>query len=556
MNTFPDDLYVALHTCDGQQLKRAITAAFLWFERHAEAVNRLNVFPVPDGDTGTNMLLTLQAALGAIAHLESAHAGEVAVRLAYGALHGSRGNSGTALSQLFNGFAESVRHAAQIDAQLLSHAFQNAVRAAYDTFVKPMEGTILTVARGIAEAAERAAAQSSDLRVMLTECLNQGRDVLNHTPEMLPILKQAGVVDSGGMGLVVLFEGVARLLNGHSGDVSDVIVIPESLDLAALDAAFALSDEADEDGFGYDVQYIITGKNLDVDRIRAEITALGHSPIVIGTAEAVKVHVHVPDPQLALSYGEQQGALSDIVVENMQEQSGEYRTLRAAEADRASHVAVISVSFGDGLTRVFREFGAHVIPGGQTMNPSVGEFLAAIKATRAARAVLLPNNPNVILSARQAAMLAQTELNCEVQVIPTRTIPQGISAMVAWSEDGDFERIVADMIESSTAVHTGEITIATRDVTINGVHAEAGRFIGLIDDQLAVNGAVLDEVVLSLLEGMQADQYEVISLYYGAEITAQVAEDVAEMLRVRYPDQTVEMLWGGQPYYHFIIGIE
>lgn len=418
-----------------------------------------------------------------------------------------------------------------------------------------MEGTILTVARGIAEAAERAAAKSDDLRTILTECLDRGREVLNRTPEMLPILKQAGVVDSGGMGLVVLFEGIVRLLNGHSGDVSDVIVVPESLEFAALDAAFALSDEADESGFGYDVQYIITGKNLDVERIRAEIAALGHSPIVIGTSEAVKVHVHVPDPQIALSYGQQQGTLSDIVVENMQEQSDEYRALRAAEAQH-TEMAVISVSFGDGLTRLFREFGAHVIPGGQTMNPSVGEFLAAIKATRASKAILLPNNPNVILSAKQAAALAKTELDCDVQVIPTRTIPQGISAMVAWSEDGDFEQIVANMTESVTAVHTGEITIATRDVTLNAVQAAAGRFIGLIDDQLAVSGPDLPEVLLSLLEGMQADQYEVISLYYGAEITAEMAEDVAEMLRVRYPDQAVEMLWGGQPYYHFIIGIE
>lgn len=540
--------------CDGAHLRYLMMAALIWLEQHVEQINALNVFPVPDGDTGTNMLLTLRAAVAAIAHEDRTAIGEVAARLAYGALHGSRGNSGTALSQLLSGIAETLRGAVELDAPLLVRAFRRAVEVAYATFPKPVEGTILTVARAISEAAAYAAAQTDDLRRIFLAALESGKQALAETPRLLPILAQAGVVDSGGQGLIVILEGMARLFDEQNSAITP-ITMPAALSAEALDAAFALSDEASEAGFGYDVQYILYGENLDVDAIRAAISAMGSSPIVVGTPEAVKVHVHVPDPSVPLAYGESLGRLSDVVVEDMSAQSDAYRAARLA-AERSSEIAVISVAYGEGIGQIFRDLGARLLPGGQTMNPSVGEFLEAIRAAHAAQIVLLPNNPNVIVTAQQAAHLAERELGCQVAVIPTRSLPQGIAAMVAWQADGDFEAVCAAMRSAATHVRTGEVTTATREVHLNGLHVQSGQIIGLLDDQLVSTGWSPEGVLCDVLAHAQAERYEVITLYYGDSVTAAEAESAAESVRLRYPEQEVTLLYGGQPYYHYIISVE
>ncbi len=531
-----------------------MAAALFWLEQHVEQVNALNVFPVPDGDTGTNMLLTLRAAYAAAARETSAEIGVIAAKLAYGALHGSRGNSGTVLSQLLNGIAGVLRGKTRLDAALMAHAFAAATQAAYAAFPTPVEGTILTVARAISEAVAKAAAQTADLKQLFLDGLASGRDALARTPQLLPILAQAGVVDSGGQGLIVILEGMARLFDDQIGTLPTLIA-PTSLSAAALDAAFALSDEYNEDGFGYDVQYILSGENLDVDAIRAAISAMGNSPIVVGTPEAVKVHVHVPDPQVPLAYGESVGTLSDVVVENMEEQSGQYRTARLGNS-RSPDIAVISVAYGEGMGQIFRDLGARLLPGGQTMNPSVGEFLDAMRAADAGRVILLPNNPNVILTAQQAAQLAETEIGCLAAVIPTRTLPQGIAAMIAWQADGDFEQMRQTMQHFATQVRTVEVTTATRDAYLNGVQVQTGQIIGLLEDQIVTAGGELTEVVQTVLRHADAAAHEVITLYHGAHITDDEAEALAESVRLRYPDQEVVVLWGGQPYYHYIIGIE
>lgn len=397
----------------------------------------------------------------------------MAARLALGALHGSRGNSGTALAQLLSGIAETLRGAAELDAPLLVRAFKRAVEIAYATFHKPVEGTILTVARAVSQAAELAAQRTDDLRHIFLAGLENGRQALAETPRLLPILAQAGVVDSGGQGLIVILEGMARLFDEQSSAITP-LVMPTALSAAALDAAFALSDEASEDGFGYDVQYILYGENLDVDAIRAAISAMGSSPIVVGTPEAVKVHVHVPDPNVPLAYGEALGRLSDVVIENMAAQSDAYRAARLADV-RSAEIAVISVAYGEGIGQVFRDLGARVLSGGQTMNPSVGEFLEAMRASNATQIILLPNNPNVILTAQQAAQLAERELGCRAALIPTRSLPQGIAAMVAWQADGDFEAVCAAMAAAATHVRTGEVTSATREAHLNGLDVQNGR---------------------------------------------------------------------------------
>jgi DAK2 domain fusion protein YloV len=544
----------AVIKCDGRHLRHLMMAALIGLEQHAEQVNALNVFPVPDGDTGTNMLLTLRAAVSAIAHDERTAIGEVAAKLAHGALHGSRGNSGTVLSQLLSGIAEVLRGATELDAALLVRAFRRAVEMAYATFPQPVEGTILTVARAVSDATARAAAHTSDLRRIFRAGLESGRRALAETPRLLPILAQAGVVDSGGQGLIVILEGMARLFDERD-DAAATLSTPAALSAEALDAAFALSEEADEDGFGYDVQYMLYGENLDVDAIRAAISAMGSSPIVVGTPEAVKVHVHVPDPSVPLAYGESLGKLSDVVVEDMEAQSGAYRAARLA-AERTAEIAVVSVVYGEGMSRVFRDLGAQLLHGGQTMNPSVGEFLDAMRAAATARIILLPNNPNVIVTAQQAAKLAERELGCTVAVVPTRSLPQGVAAMVAWQADGDFGEVRAAMTDAAQRVRTGEVTTATREVHLNGLDVQSGQIIGLLDDQLVSVGQTAERVLLDLLAQAQANAYEVITLYYGERVAIAEAEAAAEAVRARYPEQEVTVLYGGQPYYHYIIGIE
>jgi DAK2 domain fusion protein YloV len=551
-NLDQSNAWQAVLKCDGTRLRYLMTAALLWLEQHVEQINALNVFPVPDGDTGTNMLLTLRAAVAAIVHDERTAIGEIAAKLAHGALHGSRGNSGTVLSQLLSGIAEALRGAAELDAPLMARAFQRAVEVAYATFPRPVEGTILTVARAISAAVTQAAAHTSDLRQLFLIGLESGRQALAETPRLLPILAQAGVVDSGGQGLIVIMEGMARLFAEPS---STPLAMPAALSAESLEAAFALSEEAGADGFGYDVQYMLYGENLDVDAIRAAISAMGSSPIVVGTPDAVKVHVHVSDPNVPLAYGEALGRLSDVVIENMQAQSDAYRATRLAAARRTS-IAVISVAYGEGIAQVFRDLGAQLLSGGQSMNPSVGEFLEAMRSADATQIILLPNNPNVILTAQQAAKLAERELNCSAAVIPTRSLPQGIAAMIAWQAEGDLEAICAAMAQAAARVRSGEITAATREVHWEGLHIQSGQLIGLLDDQIVCAGTSLGQILLDLLAQAQAEAYEVITLYYGAPIAAAAAEAAAELVRRRYPEQEVTLLRGGQPYYHFIIGIE
>lgn len=563
--------FQAMTTCDGRVVRELIRAGAAWLEKHHEAVNQLNVFPVPDGDTGTNMLLTIRAAYHAIANDDSASVGAVVDRLAYGALHGSRGNSGTVLSQFFRGFADALRSTASLDAKGLSAAFRAAVQAGYRTFQKPVEGTILTVAREIADEVETTAHKVKDLRLILKRAVARGKRAVARTPEKLPILKQAGVVDSGGQGLVMILEGMLRYLYGMTLDEPLPTTGPVHISARALDAAFALAEEHGEDGFGYDVQYVIRGQRLDVDAIRETISLMGNSPIVLGDSTMVKVHVHVPDPGVAIRYGRSLGTLEDVVIEDMQAQADEYRALRvgptlldptpealaAAGQFADQRIAVVAIAPGDGLRRLFHDQNAAgVVSGGQTMNPSTGELLEAIVRLDAPQVILLPNNPNIILTAQQAAALAAAHNGKQVHVIPTRTIPQGVSAMLGYLPDGDPAQVIAHMRESMASVRTGEITTATRSLEMDGIRVQAGQLIGLIDDTLAVAGDDVEMVLRALLERMIDADHEMVTLYYGQPVAEAEAAELGERLRDAHPDLSIELIWGGQPHYHFFIGVE
>jgi uncharacterized protein len=546
--------------CDGHMFKWLIAAGLAWLEHNQKKVNAMNVFPVPDGDTGTNMRLTMQKAYEAIAHHDEAHVGLVSEAVARGALMGARGNSGVILSQLLYGFSEAVRGADLLDLQLFARACERGVEMAYQAVNPPVEGTILTVARESSKVLSEFARTSTDLIDGFDVLLSAARDSLRRTPELLPILQKAGVVDSGGMGLMMILEGMSRLLKSEP-----VFMNQNGTARYAEQADWqgALVPE-DEEGYGYDVQFLIHGQNLNVPKIRADIEAMGWSTLVVGDEKLVKVHVHVHDPGVPLSYAISLGAaIDDIVVENMQMQYEGYVARRSAEESgteitHVEGVAVIAVASGLGMNQLLKDdLGvAAVISGGQTMNPSTEDFMAVIDRLPNDEIILLPNNKNIILAAEQAAALARDK---QVRVVPSRTIPQGIGALVGYlgvRDHGKLDEIVEAMREALHNIVTCEITTATRAVEINNVAVSEGQFIGLVDGQLQVAADTLQETVMRVLQKARADEYELITLYYGEDVKETEAQSLVEQLQAAFAGQEFTLVYGGQPLYPYLISLE
>lgn len=549
--------------CDGHHLKWLVAAGLAWLEHNKDKVNQLNVFPVPDGDTGTNMCLTMQKAYQAIKESSESHVGIVSETVARGALLGARGNSGVILSQILQGFAHALRGHEFFDAALFAHACTKAVDAAYRAVIDPVEGTILTVVKDTAKAAvDYVKAGNTELDTMLEVMLLAAKQSLERTPELLPVLKKAGVIDSGGQGFVTILEGMVRLLH------DEPVFINDSLPTGTFTHGWedALQPD-DEEGYGYDVQFLIHGQNLDVAQIRADIDAMGWSTLVVGDEKMVKVHVHVHNPGEPISYAIQTlGAeIDDVVVENMQRQYENYVSERQEREQLAeeesldlSYPAVITVVNGDGMSYLFRsDLGAKfVIAGGQTMNPSTEDFIEAINRLPHPQIILLPNNKNVLMAAKQAAELARDRA---VRVVPSRTIPQGISAMIAYGnlrESQALDAIADGMTAALDQVRTAEITHATRAVELDGVRAGVGQLIGMLEGELVAVGDTPLEVVDQLLSKADASAFELITLYYGNSITAQEAEALAQTLTTHYPNQEVVLVYGGQPLYPYIISLE
>jgi uncharacterized protein len=545
-------------TCDGQDLKRLARAGLAWLEKNYETVNALNVFPVPDGDTGTNMLLTMRSAYKEIASSEERSAGKLAQLIYKGALMGARGNSGVILSQLWRGFAAGLEGADTINVPMIVRGFQEATKTAYRAVQEPVEGTILTVSREAAEAAQTAAIENPDMLYIMEATVKRAHDAVKRTPTMLAVLREAGVVDSGGMGLTYVLEGMLKAMKGESLEVE--IEGPRS---SSLQSALAPTDEL---GYGYDVQFLLKGKDMDVDQVRRDIEAMGDSTLVVGDSSIIKVHVHVHNPGVPLGYGADRGVLLDVVVENMQEQyqdfvvegSGPHYEAQAAPLPRPEvepgTIATVTVAAGEGLTRIFYSMGAsHVIEGGQTMNPSTEDFVAAINALPTDRIILLPNNKNIMLSAKSAAELADSK---DVRVVATTTIPQGLAALLALDVTGEMEDAVEAMSSASKNIETGEVTTATRSVTLNGVKVKDGQIIGLHNDILRIAGNDVNTVVVNLLEEMGVSSLELISIYYGADVKRRDAETLVEHLAGLYPDHEIELQPGGQVHYFYILSAE
>ncbi len=537
--------------CDAEHFLRALRAGSAWLEHNVPSVNALNVFPVPDGDTGTNMSLTMQAALNETNGRSYDTVSELMHVLSHGALMGARGNSGVILSQVLRGLARALDGKLELDAAGFAQALTEGATTAYKGVMKPVEGTILTVVREAAQAACREADRSDATLVDVAEAaLAEGRRSVQRTPSLLPVLAEAGVVDAGGQGFVVLLEGILRDMRGER--------------IEALATVAEVAEHAHDIGgeYNYDTQFIIQGANLNVDAIRDWIATMGDSVLVVGDEQAVKVHVHSDNPGLVLEYGISQGQVTAVIIENMQLQYQEFmagQSVAEPEAlgplvpDPMGEIGVVAVAAGEGLQRVFESLGVSiVVPGGQTMNPSTQDLLTAIERVPRDEVIVLPNNGNIILTAEQAKTLSSKR----VAVVPTKTVPQGIASLLALNYQLDLETNLAAMLEASKQVQSAEITRAVRSVQVNGLSIEEGQIIGLLNDNLVTAGEDIIPVAMDLYERMEVEDYEILTIYYGEEMTLEEAEELAEHTRARYPELEVEVINGGQAHYFCIISIE
>ena len=542
-----------IRLCDGPELQAAFQGASKWLSLHAAEVDALNVFPVPDGDTGTNMVLTMESALKEAEGKPMHGVGEVAAAFSHGALMGARGNSGVILSQIIRGMARVLEGREAFDGNVLAEALQSATQTAYRAVSKPVEGTILTVIRDCAEAARRAARQDPSLLYVLKEVVAEAWESVRRTPDLLPILREAGVVDAGGQGLAFFLEGLYYYFTGELEERTQGVRVPFPEEVAFVDVH-------GEEEFGYCTNFVLRGENLQVEEIRETISNLGRSAVVAGDEHLVKVHVHTEYPGTILDYAVRLGSLHQIEITNMDEQRAGLtpRPKPAREVpplpELPPHpIMVIAVSPGEGLSRVLRSVGAAVIvPGGQTMNPSTEQLFQAIQSLPCNQVIVLPNNANVVLTARQAAALSGKE----VRVVPTETVPQGIAALMAFNYEADLEGNVAAMEQAAAAVQTAEVTWAIRDATLNGIRIREGQVIGLVNGVLEVAGEDEGQVIEELLRRMGAQERELITIYYGEDVSEEEAGRMAERIRRVCPDQEVELVYGGQPYYRYILSAE
>jgi DAK2 domain fusion protein YloV len=536
---------------DGQEFKSLTKAALSWLQHHQQTINALNVYPVPDGDTGINMVLTMQSAWDEIKDSPERNVGQVAHHMAHGAMYGARGNSGVILSQIWRGFARGLDEKEVYRAPDLAGAFREAATTAYTAVVEPVEGTILTVARAVADTAAKAAGETDDLVRVWEHLVFAAHEAVVLTPSLLPVLAEAGVVDAGGQGLYVILEGMLRHMRGEP--IAEDMDLSEAVDLVTTGLA------PSEVSYGYDVQFLIVGQDLDVDTTRQKITAMGDCPLIVGDQAMIKVHVHVPDPGIPISYGASLGSLRDVIVEDMQAQYQDFIVEPKAspaiksQPAQAEEIGVVAVVMGDGLARVFQSLGASaIVRGGQTMNPSTQDLLDAIESLPSKQVIVLPNNSNVIMAAKQARDLSSKP----VAVIPTKFVPEGVAAMLGLNPQADMETNVSAMKAAVDGVQTGEVTVATRSATIDGLKVADGEIIGLHDGTLKVTGSKIEDVVRELLKTMDTAQSEIITLYWGDAVSEDDAQKLAKLVQQDWPEQEIEAVAGDQPHYLYILSVE
>ena len=557
---------MAVKTINTQMLQKMFLAGAANLEAKKEFINELNVFPVPDGDTGTNMTLTIMSAAKEVKAIENPDMLSTAKAISSGSLRGARGNSGVILSQLLRGFTKEIRDYEEIDVSVLARACERATATAYKAVMKPKEGTILTVAKGISQKAGELAETTEDLEVFFPEVIRHAEDVLAQTPELLPVLKEAGVVDSGGQGLVEILHGAYDAFSG------------KEIDYSAIDAGEGTkmvkpSQQAETDiKFGYCTEFIImTDKpftSKDETEFKGYLESIGDSIVCVADDDIVKIHVHTNDPGLAIQKALTYGQLSRMKIDNMREEHQEKlirdaekvakQQAQAAELKKKKEarkpVGFITVSIGEGMNEIFRELGVdYIIEGGQTMNPSTDDMLTAIDHVNADHIFIFPNNKNIILAANQAQSLTKDK---DIIVIPTKTVPQGITAVINYMPEADVDTNIDAMNEGIAHVKTGQVTYAVRDTHIDDKEIHEGDIMGIGDEGILSVCQSVEEAAREMLALMVDEDAELISLYYGQDVTAEDAEKLAQAVEEQYPDVDVDLHSGGQPIYYYVLSVE
>jgi uncharacterized protein len=539
---------------NGQSMKRLIEAGMTWLRTNQQTVNALNVFPVPDGDTGTNMVLTMQSAWNEIKDSGQRPIGEMAAAVSKGALMGARGNSGVILSQLWRGFSRGVHGMEFLDAETLVKGFAEARDTAYKGVVRPVEGTILTVARGVAEATAAALPSTDDPITILEVAVKAADEWVQKTPELLPVLKQAGVVDSGGKGLFFILEGMLRHVYGESLETPIMTLQP----ISSMQMENAM--EVVEEGQDYEVVVdFLPSSDFNLHQFYGKLEGMGTS-IQVGEGEGMyRMHIHVPLEKRyePIDYIMGIGTITKVAMENLLAQMDDIQKSKASRIQFAKvepgQIAVVVVSPGAGLSRIFASLGvAAVVEGGQTMNPSTQDILSSFENLPTDKIIILPNNKNIVMAANQARSVTVKK----VEVVPSRTIPQGLAAMLSLQPDGELGSVAERMTKSMEHVRTGEITVATRSVEIDGVNVETGQVIALLDGRLVASAGSVEEGVLAFLEKVNAEEHELVTLFYGENMTHVDANRLADVIHNKYPNLEVEVQEGGQPHYQFIISVE
>ncbi len=559
---------MVIKNIDAKTLQKCFLAGAQSIEAQKEYINELNVFPVPDGDTGTNMTLTIMSAAKEVSGLNVVTMETVAKAISSGSLRGARGNSGVILSQLFRGFTKEIKDHDQINVTIMSNAFQKAVETAYKAVMKPKEGTILTVARGGATKAAELVGETNDLIVFCKQVLDHMEVVLQQTPELLPVLKEAGVVDSGGQGLVTVLRGAYDALCGKEVNIEIKPVVKATSTVNIENAS------TNDIKFGYCTEFIIMldkPYNINTEHeFKVFLESIGDSIVVVSDDDIVKVHVHTNDPGLAIQKALTFGSLTKMKIDNMREEHEE-RLIKDAEKVAAAQlkkdqmeaekkeqprkeVGFISVSVGEGVNEIFKELGVdYIIEGGQTMNPSTEDVLNAIDNVNADTIYVLPNNKNIILAAEQAASLTEDK---NIVVIPSKTIPQGITAVINFVYDKSIEENRQKMLEEMSRVKTGQVTYAVRDTSIDGKTIKQGNIMGIGDSTILSVGTEIYDTTVDLIHQLIDDDSELVSLYFGQDVTEENANAVADAITEEFPDIDVEVQYGGQPIYYYVLSVE
>ena len=548
---------MARTTIDSIALREMFNSGAALLTQNREAVDALNVFPVPDGDTGTNMSQTINSAVKELNAKNVSSVGDVASAVARGALKGARGNSGVILSQILRGFASALDGAEEIDCTLFIKMLRSGADTAYKAVMKPKEGTILTVIRVMAEDMERTGGNYATIDELFAAALASGDAILKRTPDMLPVLKQAGVVDSGGMGLMVVFRGLYAALTGEPVEVDT-----QAASVQVMPGEFVDDHESlEEITFGYCTEFIVSHPRPDmreseVVRLRKRLERIGDCVLVISDLSVVKVHVHTDDPGKALQMALELGELDAIKIDNMREEARERQAKKQAQAEAAKEekrYGIVSVALGQGFSDIFGELSVDkVVDGGQTMNPSIEDIYEAIESTHAQNVYVLPNNTNIILAAQQAAEL--TERN--VIVLPTKSVPMGISAALAFNPEEEVEENTRAMTEAAEHVHTASVTYAVRDTNFDNREIHSGDIMGLLDNKLTYLGHDVREVSLHMADEMVNEDAALVTVYYGSDVSEEDARQLTDEIAEKYPECDVAMQFGGQPLYYYLIAVE